>query len=61
MKLKCIKCKNKPRKECSKNCKDLEYSFYICKNMGRVKDYIEPLGCHYSDPGQYLTCSMCNV
>ena len=29
--------------------------------MVKVKDYIEHLGYHYSDPDQYLTCSMCNV
>ena len=29
--------------------------------MVKVKDYIEHLGYHYSDPDQYLVCSMCNV
>ena len=29
--------------------------------MIKVKDYIEHLGYHYSDPDQYLVCSMCNV
>ena len=29
--------------------------------MVKVKDYIEHLGYHYSNPDQYLTCSMCNV
>ena len=29
--------------------------------MVKVKDYIEHLGYHYSDPDQYLTCSVCNV
>ena len=29
--------------------------------MVQVKDYIEHLGYRYSDPDQYLTCSMCNV
>ena len=29
--------------------------------MVKVKDYIEHLGCHYSDANQYLVCSMCNV
>ena len=61
MKMKCKKCLNKPWKECCKNCKELEYSCYVCKNMVKVKDYIEHLGYHYSDPDQYLTCSMCNV
>ena len=61
MKMKCEKCKNKSWKECCNNCKELEYSCYVCKNMVKVKDYIEHLGCHYSDPGQYLTCIMCNV
>ena len=57
--MKCNKYKNKPWKECCNNGKELEHSCYICKNM--VKDYIEHLGCHYSDPDQYLVCSMCNV
>ena len=61
MKMKCDKCINKPWKECCNNCKELEYSCYVCKNMVKVKDYIEHLGYHYSDPDQYLTCSMCNV
>ena len=30
-------------------------------NMVKVKDYIEHLGYHISDPDQYLTCNMCNV
>ena len=29
--------------------------------MVKLKDYIEHLGYHYSDPDQYLSCSMCNV
>ena len=29
--------------------------------MLKVKDYIEHLGCHYSDPDQFLACSTCNV
>ena len=29
--------------------------------MVRVKDYIEHLGYHYSDPDQNLACSTCNV
>ena len=61
MKMKCDKCINKPWKECCNKCKELEYSCYVCKNMVKVKDYIEHLGYHYSDPDQYLTCSMCNV
>ena len=61
MKMKCDKCINKPWKECCNNGKELEYSCYVCKNMVKVKDYIEHLGYHYSDPDQYLTCSMCNV
>ena len=61
MKMKCKKCINKPWKKCCNNCKDIEYSCYVCKKMVKVKDYIEHLGYHYSDPGQYLTCSMCNV
>ena len=61
MKKKCNKCINKPWKECCNNCKELEYSCYVFKNMVKVKDYIEHLGYHYSDPDQYLTCSMCNV
>ena len=28
--------------------------------MVKVEDYFEHLGCHYSDPDQYLACSMCN-
>ena len=59
--MKCDKCLNKPWKECCNNCKELEYSCYVCKNTVKVKDYIEHLGYHYSDPDQYLTCSMCNV
>ena len=55
MKMKCKKCINKPGKECINNCKELEYSCYVCKNMVKVKDYIEHLGYHYSDPDQYLT------
>ena len=31
------------------------------KNMVKVKYYIEHLEYQYSDPDQYLTCSMCNV
>ena len=58
MKMKWNKCINKPWKECCNNCKKLGYSCYVCKNMVKVKDYIEH---HYSDPDQYLTCSMCNV
>ena len=61
MKMKCNKCINKPWKECCNNCKELEYSCYVCKNMVKVEDYIENLGYHYSDPDQYLTCNMCNV
>ena len=59
--MKCDKCINKPWKECCHNCKELEYSCYVCKNMVKVNDYIEHLGYHYSDLDQYLTCSMCNV
>ena len=59
--MKCNKCINKPGKECCNNCKELEYSCCVCKNMVTVKDYIEHLGYHYSDPDQYLTCSMRNV
>ena len=59
--MKCNKCINKPWKDCCNNCKELEYSCDVCKNMVKVKDYIEHLGYHYSDPDQYLTCSMCNV
>ena len=29
--------------------------------MVKVKNYIEHLGYLFSDPDQYLTCSMCNV
>ena len=29
--------------------------------MVKVKHYIEHSGYHYSDPDQYLACSMCNV
>ena len=61
MKMKCNKCKYKPWKECCNNCKELEYSCYVCKNMVKVKHYIEHLGYHYSDPDQNLACSMCNV
>ena len=43
MKMKCKKCLNKPWKECCNNCKELEYSCYVCKNMVKVKDYIEHL------------------
>ena len=60
MKMKCNNCMNKPWKECCNNCKELENSCYVFKNMVKVKDYIEHLGYH-SDPDQYLTCSMCNV
>ena len=59
--MKCYKCINKPWKECCNNGKELEYSCYVCKNMVKVKDYIEHFGYHYSDPDQYLKCSMCNV
>ena len=38
MKMKCYKCINKPWKECSINCKELEHSCYVCKNMVKVKD-----------------------
>ena len=61
MKMKCNKCKNKSWKECCSNCKELEYCCYVCKNIVKVKDYIEHLGYHYSDPDQNLACSMCNV
>ena len=61
MKMKCNKCINKPWKECCNNCKELDYFCYVCKKMVKEKDYIEHLGYHYSDPDQYLTCSMCNV
>ena len=61
MKMKCNKCKNKSWKKSCNNCKELEHSCYVWKNMIRVKDYIEHLGYHYSDPDQYLACSMCNV
>ena len=61
MKMKCDKCTNKPWKECCNNCKELEYSCYVGKNMVKVKDYIKNLGYHHSDPDQYLTCSMRNV
>ena len=61
MKMKCNKCKNKSWKAYCNNCKESEYSFYVCKNMVKVKDYIEHLGYHYSDRDQYLACSMGNV
>ena len=61
MKMKCKKCINKPWKECCNNYKELKNSCYVCKNMVKVKDYIEQLEYHYSDPDQYLICSMCNV
>ena len=38
MKMKCNKCKNKSWKDCCNNCKKLEYSFYLYKNMVKVKD-----------------------
>ena len=60
MKMKCNKFIYKSWKECCNNCKELEYS-YVCKNMVKVKDYIEYLGYLYSDPDQYLVCSMYNV
>ena len=41
MKMKCYKCINKLMKECCNNCKELDYSCYVCKNMVKVKDYIE--------------------
>ena len=41
MKMKCDKCIKKPWKEYCNNCKELEYSCYVCKNMVKVKDYIE--------------------
>ena len=59
--MKCDKCRNKSWKECSNNCKELEYSCHVCKNMVKVKVYIEHFGYHYFDPDQYLACSMCNV
>ena len=48
-------------KECCNICKELECSCYVCKNTVEVKDYLEHLGYHYSDPDQYLACSMRNV
>ena len=39
MKTKCKKCIIKPWNECCNNCKELEYSCYVCKNMAKVKDY----------------------
>ena len=61
--MKCNKCKNKTWKKCFNNCKGLENSCYVCKGerLVKVKDYIEHLGYHYSDPYQYLACSLCNV
>ena len=58
MKMKCNKCINKPWKECYNNCNELDYPCYVCKNLVKVKDYIEHLGYHYSDPDQYLVCVM---
>ena len=46
MKMKCNKYINKPWKECCNNCKELENSCYVCKNMVKVKDYIDHLECH---------------
>ena len=47
--MKCDKCNNKSWKECCNNCKE---------NMLIMKDYLEHLGYHYSDPDQHLVCSM---
>ena len=61
MKMNCNKCLNKPWKECCNSCKELLYCCYVCKNVVKMKDFIEHLGYHYSDPDQYLACSMCSV
>ena len=57
----CDKCKNKPWRECSDNCKEIEYHCYVCANVVKVIDYIEHLGKHYNDKSLYLTCCMCRV
>ena len=38
--MKCNNCKNKPWKKCCENCKELEYSCYICNSLVKVKNYI---------------------
>ena len=54
------KCKNKQRRECCDNCKELEYCCYICKDIVKVKDYIKHLEKHYNDKNLNLAC-MCRV
>ena len=59
--MKCNNCKNKPWKKCCENCKELEYSCYICNILVQVKNYIGHLEEHYKNPDLYITCKMCNV
>ena len=59
--MKCDKNKNKPWKVCCDNCKELEYSCYVCENVVKVKYYIEHLGKHYNDKNLYITCCKCGV
>ena len=57
--MKCDKCKNNPSTECCNDCKELENFCYICKNIVKIKNYINYLGDHYDNPDQYLACNMC--
>ena len=59
--MKCNKCKNKPWKECCNDCKELDYSCYICNDICKIKDYIKHFGEHYDNPDQYLECNVCKV
>ena len=59
--MKCKNCKNKPWNKCCKNCKELEYSCYICNSLVKVKNYIGHLEEHYKNPDFYINCKMCNV
>ena len=52
------KCRKKHRKECCNDCKELEYCCYICKDLGKLKEYIKFLEKHYANPNQYLVCKV---
>ena len=39
----------------------LEFCFYICKDIFKLKDYIKNLGEHYVNPNQCLECNMCEA
>ena len=57
--MKCNNCKNKPWKKCCENCKELEYSCYICNSLVKVKNYIGHLEEHYKNPDLYIKLVRC--